>query len=125
MFREKRAWQSTSNGVGKSLGMFVGNVLFIVLESRNFSNNYIRKWFDWEQQPRYGIVSLGGFMLSFGTVCVFSTGLVAVFLMKEEQEPPEARCKVRAIIAVYAISCDVARRTSHAAENAQVNCDQR
>ncbi len=57
VFRENVSWQSTCNGVGQTAGYFLGNILFIILESTDFSNKYIRPLLGVQSQP-YGIVQL-------------------------------------------------------------------
>jgi hypothetical protein len=42
LYRDNVSWQSTCNGVGQTAGIVTGNVLFIVLESAKFSNEYFR-----------------------------------------------------------------------------------
>ena len=51
------SWQSTCNGVGQTAGALVGGMVFIVLESEKFSNDYFRPWFGLPPQT-YGILSL-------------------------------------------------------------------
>ena len=52
--RRNVGWASTCNTVGQTAGYFLGNVLFLALESADFCNNYLR----WQPQPE-GIVTLG------------------------------------------------------------------
>ena len=51
--RQNVGWASTCNTVGQTAGYFLGNVLFLALESADFCNNYLR----WEPQPQ-GLVTL-------------------------------------------------------------------
>ncbi|RMC01879.1 hypothetical protein DUI87_21040 [Hirundo rustica rustica] len=51
--RENVGYASTCNSVGQTAGYFLGNVLFLALESASFCNKYLR----FEPQPR-GIVTL-------------------------------------------------------------------
>ncbi|XP_019482227.1 PREDICTED: acetyl-coenzyme A transporter 1 [Hipposideros armiger] len=53
--RENVGYASTCNSVGQTAGYFLGNVLFLALESADFCNKYLR----FEPQPR-GIVTLAG-----------------------------------------------------------------
>lgn len=53
--RENVGYASTCNSVGQTAGYFLGNVLFLALESASFCNKYLR----FEPQPR-GIVTLSG-----------------------------------------------------------------
>jgi hypothetical protein len=56
MERENVAWSSTCNSVGQTIGWFLGNVIFLVLESDEFCNKYIRSVFGLESQ-NYGLVT--------------------------------------------------------------------
>lgn len=53
--RENVGYASTCNSVGQTAGYFLGNVLFLALESPSFCNKYLR----FQPQPR-GIVTLSG-----------------------------------------------------------------
>lgn len=53
--RENVGYASTCNSVGQTAGYFLGNVLFLALESASFCNKYLR----FQPQPR-GIVTLAG-----------------------------------------------------------------
>ncbi|KAJ7428336.1 acetyl-coenzyme A transporter 1-like protein [Pitangus sulphuratus] len=53
--RENVGYASTCNSVGQTAGYFLGNVLFLALESASFCNKYLRL----QPQPR-GIVTLSG-----------------------------------------------------------------
>lgn len=53
--RENVGYASTCNSVGQTAGYFMGNVLFLALESADFCNKYLRA------EPRdVGIVTLSG-----------------------------------------------------------------
>lgn len=53
--RENVGYASTCNSVGQTAGYFMGNVLFLALESADFCNKYLR------EEPRdMGIVTLSG-----------------------------------------------------------------
>lgn len=53
--RENVGYASTCNSVGQTAGYFLGNVLFLALESADFCNKYLRT------QPKdTGIVTLSG-----------------------------------------------------------------
>ena len=41
-FRRNVGWASTCNSVGQTAGYFLGNVLFLALESADFCNKYLR-----------------------------------------------------------------------------------
>lgn len=53
--RENVGYASTCNSVGQTAGYFLGNVLFLALESASFCNKYLR----FQPQPQ-GIVTLSG-----------------------------------------------------------------
>ncbi|XP_064021319.1 acetyl-coenzyme A transporter 1 isoform X2 [Pogoniulus pusillus] len=57
--RENVGYASTCNSVGQTAGYFLGNVLFLALESASFCNKYLR----FQPQPR-GIVTLSGWIFS-------------------------------------------------------------
>lgn len=82
--RENVGYASTCNSVGQTAGYFLGNVLFLALESADFCNKYLR----FQPQPR-GIVTLAGrvfkllnswvyftFMSPFDRVCDFEKKLI-------------------------------------------------
>ena len=55
--RENVGWASTCNNTGQTAGWFLGNVLFLVIQSGEFCNKYIRPVFGWNEQPN-GIVTI-------------------------------------------------------------------
>ncbi|XP_074446048.1 acetyl-coenzyme A transporter 1 isoform X2 [Larus michahellis] len=61
--RENVGYASTCNSVGQTAGYFLGNVLFLALESASFCNKYLR----FQPQPQ-GIVTLSGWIFS-GRCC--------------------------------------------------------
>ncbi|XP_062860379.1 acetyl-coenzyme A transporter 1 [Trichomycterus rosablanca] len=79
--KENVGYASTCNSVGQTAGYFLGNVLFLALESPDFCNKYLR----FEPQDR-GIVTLSDFLFFWGIVFVISTTLVA--LLKSEDSGP-------------------------------------
>ncbi|XP_007887046.1 acetyl-coenzyme A transporter 1 [Callorhinchus milii] len=72
--RENVGYASTCNSVGQTAGYFLGNVLFLALESANFCNKYLRS----QPQPT-GIVTLSDFLFFWGIIFLVVTTLVAVF----------------------------------------------
>ncbi|RNA14150.1 acetyl-coenzyme A transporter 1 [Brachionus plicatilis] len=80
--KENMSWSSTCESTGGTFGWFVGNVLFLVIESAEFSNSYIRPLFGLEAQS-YGIVTLETFMKFFGFIFVVTTTLVLIFKKEE------------------------------------------
>ncbi len=62
IFKKSTSLGSTCESTGGTAGWFVGNVLFLVIESADFSNQYIRPLFGLERQA-YGIVTIKGIWL--------------------------------------------------------------
>ncbi|XP_054452963.1 acetyl-coenzyme A transporter 1 [Anoplopoma fimbria] len=85
--RENVGYASTCNSVGQTAGYFLGNVLFLALESADFCNKYLRV----EPQDT-GIVTLSEFLFFWGIVFLISTTLVAV--MKRENEHVKGKQRV-------------------------------
>ncbi|XP_068173538.1 acetyl-coenzyme A transporter 1 [Antennarius striatus] len=78
--RENVGYASTCNTVGQTAGYFLGNVLFLALESADFCNKYLR------MEPKdTGIVTLSDFLFFWGMVFLVSTTLVAI--IKRENDP--------------------------------------
>lgn len=57
--RENVGWASTCNSVGQTAGYFLGNVVFLALESKDFANRYVRQPLHMELQPT-GLITLPG-----------------------------------------------------------------
>ena len=55
--KENVSWGSTCESVGGTAGWFIGNVLFLVIESAEFSNKYIRSYIGLDKQE-YGLVTI-------------------------------------------------------------------
>ncbi|CAH0564191.1 unnamed protein product [Brassicogethes aeneus] len=70
---------STCNSIGQTAGFFLGNILFMALESASFCNMYLRN-----KPEEEGIVTLPGFLTFWGWIFIVSTTLVA--LIKKELE---------------------------------------
>ncbi|XP_038829954.1 acetyl-coenzyme A transporter 1-like isoform X4 [Salvelinus namaycush] len=87
--RENVGYASTCNSVGQTAGYFLGNVLFLALESADFCNKYLRA-----EPKETGIVTLSEFLFFWGVVFLVSTTLVAV-LKKENARGQHGRKKVR------------------------------
>ena len=54
-YSENVGWASTCNTVGQTAGYFLGNVVFLALESAEFCNNYLRS-----QPQSTGLVTIEG-----------------------------------------------------------------
>ena len=61
IFRENVGWASTCNSVGQTAGYFLGNVVFLALESKDFANRYVRQTFNLPIQST-GLITLPGKM---------------------------------------------------------------
>ncbi|KAJ8280482.1 hypothetical protein GJAV_G00055110 [Gymnothorax javanicus] len=85
--RDNVGYASTCNSVGQTAGYFLGNVLFLALESPNFCNKYLRF-----EPKAMGVVTLSEFMFFWGVVFLVSTTLVAV-LKKENCESSKKKGK--------------------------------
>ncbi|KAM4627257.1 acetyl-coenzyme A transporter 1 isoform 1-T2 [Polymixia lowei] len=87
--RENVGYASTCNSVGQTAGYFLGNVLFLALESADFCNKYLRT------EPKdSGIVTLSDFLFFWGVVFLISTTLVAVFKRENERGQGKKRVQV-------------------------------
>ncbi|KAK9520667.1 hypothetical protein VZT92_020538 [Zoarces viviparus] len=85
--RENVGYASTCNSVGQTAGYFLGNVLFLALESADFCNKYLRA------EPKdTGIVTLSEFLFFWGIVFLISTTLVAI--MKKENNHGHGKRRV-------------------------------
>lgn len=84
--RENVGYASTCNSVGQTAGYFLGNVLFLALESADFCNKYLRS------EPKdSGIVTLSDFLFFWGMMFLVSTTLVAIFKKENEHAKNKAR----------------------------------
>ncbi|XP_021251199.1 acetyl-coenzyme A transporter 1 [Numida meleagris] len=93
--RENVGYASTCNSVGQTAGYFLGNVLFLALESASFCNKYLR----FQPQPR-GIVTLSDFLFFWGAVFLITTTLVALF-KKENKELTPTKEETKGISDTY------------------------
>ncbi|XP_020844571.1 acetyl-coenzyme A transporter 1 isoform X2 [Phascolarctos cinereus] len=93
--RENVGYASTCNSVGQTAGYFLGNVLFLALESADFCNKYLR----FQPQPR-GIVTLSDFLFFWGTIFLITTTLVAL-LKKENTEITPSKEETKGITDTY------------------------
>ncbi|XP_002731163.2 acetyl-coenzyme A transporter 1-like [Saccoglossus kowalevskii] len=69
--RRNVGYASTCNSVGQTAGYFLGNVVFLALESADFCNKYMRS----EPEPE-GLITLAGFVYFWGFVFLITTTLV-------------------------------------------------
>ncbi|XP_061538087.1 acetyl-coenzyme A transporter 1 [Phycodurus eques] len=82
--RENVGYASTCNSVGQTAGYFLGNVLFLAMESADFCNKYLRI-----EPKETGIVTLSDFLFFWGVMFLVSTTLVAI--LKSENEHSEGK----------------------------------
>lgn len=99
--RENVGYASTCNSVGQTAGYFLGNVLFLALESADFCNKYLR----FQPQPR-GIVTLSDFLFFWGTVFLITTTLVAL-LKKENKEVSVGKEETQGITDTYKLLFEI------------------
>lgn len=78
--RRNVSYASTCNTVGQTAGYFLGNVVFLALESKDFCNKFLRS-----VPQETGIVGLSGFLYFWGIVFFVTTTLVMI--MKSECQP--------------------------------------
>lgn len=78
--RRNVGYASTCNTVGQTAGFFIGNVIFLALESSEFSNKYLRSAAD---QSPLGVVTFEEFLYHSGIIFLVVTILVAI-LRKED-----------------------------------------
>nr|XP_022335434.1 acetyl-coenzyme A transporter 1-like [Crassostrea virginica] len=81
--RRNVGWASTCNSVGQTAGYFLGNILFLALESADFCNKYLRS-----EPQETGLLTLAGFMFFWGIVFFVTTTLVMI--LKHEADDPDA-----------------------------------
>jgi len=58
------SWQATCNSIGFTVGAFVGNSVFLLLESAEFCNTYLRPVFKLPEQKR-GFIDIRSKISSF------------------------------------------------------------
>lgn len=74
---------ATCNVVGQTAGSFIGYVVFLVLQSKEFSNKYV-----FDEPHEEGLVTLSGFLKFWGIIFLGTTALIAIF-KKEKSEADE------------------------------------
>ncbi|CAF1057748.1 unnamed protein product [Brachionus calyciflorus] len=87
--KEKASWASICNNAGSTSGVLIGNSLFLILESEDFCNRYIRPIFGLPAQE-YGLVDLREFMHFFGVVFIVSTTLILFFKQEKNNYKDES-----------------------------------
>ncbi|KAL3087794.1 hypothetical protein niasHT_029558 [Heterodera trifolii] len=72
--RKNVGYASTCNVVGQTIGFFLGNVVFLTLQSKEFANKWIRS-----VPSDKGLVQFDGFVFFWGLVFLVTTTLVFIF----------------------------------------------
>ncbi|XP_033103886.1 acetyl-coenzyme A transporter 1-like [Anneissia japonica] len=73
-------YQSTCNTMGQRAGVFLGNAVFLALQSANFCNRYIRS-----QPSDTGILTLSSLLFFWGCVFVVTTTFVLIFIHERNE----------------------------------------
>ncbi|CAD5212992.1 unnamed protein product [Bursaphelenchus okinawaensis] len=87
--RKNVGYASTCNVVGQTVGFFMGNVVFLTLQSKDFANKWIRT----VPQDK-GLVEFDGFVFFWGWVFIVSTTLVFIFKKEVDHSSPSAQDKM-------------------------------
>jgi PAT family acetyl-CoA transporter-like MFS transporter 1 len=82
--RNNVGYASTCNSVGQTAGYFLGNVVFLALESADFCNTYLRS-----EPQTDGLVTLSGFFYFWGIVFLVTTTLIMIFKHEVTNRLPE------------------------------------
>nr|XP_005987354.1 PREDICTED: acetyl-coenzyme A transporter 1 isoform X2 [Latimeria chalumnae] len=93
--RKNVGYASTCNSVGQTAGYFLGNVLFLALESPDFCNKYLR----FTPQLK-GLITLSDFLVFWGVVFFVTTTLVAL-LKKENKAVSQPKEETKGIKETY------------------------
>lgn len=72
--KENVGHASTCNAAGQTAGFFLGNVMFLTLDSPDFANRFFRN----KPEP-FGLINLSGFIFFWGWVFLITTTLVLIF----------------------------------------------
>lgn len=97
--RRNVGYASTCNTAGQTAGFFIGNVIFLALESADFCNKYLRSAAD---HATTGIVTFESFLYHCGIVFLVVTILVAILKSEKKtqlkqyvpEEDPEASIRL-------------------------------
>lgn len=92
--RTHSGWVSTCNTVGQTIGYVIGNLVFLSLESEDFSNAYLRS-----VPSSGGVVSFAGYLYFFSIVFYVSTTFVWLF----KREDSEVNLQNYKILHVYSL----------------------
>ncbi|CAI5441889.1 unnamed protein product [Caenorhabditis angaria] len=78
-------YASTCNAVGQTAGYFLGNIVFLALESASFCNDFLRSA---DNQKDTGIVDLSGYVFFWGWVFIVTTTLVLILKREVDKSVP-------------------------------------
>ncbi|KAG5681679.1 hypothetical protein PVAND_011092 [Polypedilum vanderplanki] len=67
-------FSSTANSVGQQAGKFIGFIIFLVFESKDFCNSYI-----FSEPRNQGLFTLSGFLMFWAIIYLLITILIAIF----------------------------------------------
>ncbi|UYV82771.1 SLC33A1 [Cordylochernes scorpioides] len=82
--RENVGYASTCNSVGQTTGYFIGNIVFLALESSEFCNTYLRS-----VPQKDGVVTLESFLQLWAWIFIISTTLVWIFKHESSSQAEE------------------------------------
>lgn len=80
--RRNVGYASTCNTAGQTAGFFIGNVIFLALESADFCNKYIRAP---DEQLDVGIITFQSFLHNCGWVFIVVTIIIAILKRETDQ----------------------------------------
>ncbi|XP_067124109.1 acetyl-coenzyme A transporter 1 [Centruroides vittatus] len=101
--RRNVGYASTCNSVGQTAGYFLGNVVFLALESKDFCNTYLRM-----VPKEEGLVTLSGFLSFWGVIFLITTTLIMVFKKERETRRIEEHNNLNlkeAYVMLYRVLC--------------------
>uniref|UniRef100_A0A1I7ZLJ0 MFS general substrate transporter n=1 Tax=Steinernema glaseri TaxID=37863 RepID=A0A1I7ZLJ0_9BILA len=85
--RKNVGYASTCNAVGQTAGFFLGNVVFLTLDSESFANKWIRS-----VPAEGGLIDLAGFVFFWGWVFIVTTTFVLLFKKEvDHSQTPESK----------------------------------
>ena len=105
-------WASTSQGVGQTLGRFLGSSFLLTLESANFTNQFIRAPLSLSPQPS-GLFTLEQFLRVVAFVFLVVAICVIVFVREREETTTDngEQAKDPAVIETYLSILQLLRKT--------------
>ena len=86
------AYASTAQSVGLTAGQFLSYTVFLALQAPDFANKWLRG--PNEQDPENGLITLGGYITTFGWVYLVVTIGLAVFKREERTRDKEGILEV-------------------------------